>query len=158
MSYNGLYLLSRSVSNSAQGKVNAPRHVFGRRSPSPPQRPVRQFSSLRRNNNPATSQFHYKPRHFAGHGYGQGRFPPGLAMQAAPLASAEDISPSLRSSFASVMMYPPSDWGNSDESLNSNVFLNLPPLNPEDSLDKFRVSPDAGDSSLSSISIHSAFS
>lgn len=34
----------------------------------------------------------------------------------------EEITPSLRSSFASVLMYPPSSWGASDESLPSDFF------------------------------------
>jgi hypothetical protein len=151
--------------------------------PIPPPRPMRQqFSSLRQN--PAASQpdSHYKPRHFAGHGYGQGRLPSAIVAPGAPLASVEDITPSLRSSFASVMMYPPSDWGNSDnESVDSTIFLNLPPCNQEEddndqsdieedrrrdvrrnrnlSLD-FRVSPfngRRGSLSLSSLSVQSAF-
>lgn len=68
-------------------------------------------------NAPAPSS-HYKPRHFAGHGYGPTRG------RAAPLASMEDITPSLRSSFASVLMYAPSSWGGSDESLTSEYFAN----------------------------------
>jgi len=54
----------------------------------------------------ATTASHYKPRHFASHGYG-----PGASKNQeghVPLASTEDISPSLRSSFNSVMMYAPS--------------------------------------------------
>lgn len=60
---------------------------------------------------------HYKPRHFANHGCGP-------RSKAAPLASMEEITPSLRSSFASVLMYAPSSWGGSDESLPSDFFAN----------------------------------
>jgi len=179
---------SRSISEtSAQRYVYRP-PVHRDRSPSPvppqpPPRPLRQqFSSLRQNN-PTTSQpnSHYKSRHFAGHGYGQGKLPSALTSPAnAPLASIEDITPSLRSSFASVMMYPPSDWGNSDndnDSVDSTIFVNLPPvptndrddedlsdepirsarMNRNNSLD-FRMNqiPRRG-SSLSSLSVHSAF-
>jgi len=61
------------------------------------------FCSLRRDVDPypASSSSHYKARHFAGHGYGQGVVPPSLSSsinRKAPLASFEDITPSLRSS------------------------------------------------------------
>lgn len=68
---------------------------------------------------PSSSPSHYKARHFANHGCGLN--PKG---RAAPLASMEEITPSLRSSFASVLMYPPSSWGGSDESLPSEYFAN----------------------------------
>ncbi|CAL8123484.1 unnamed protein product [Orchesella dallaii] len=80
---------------------------------------LRRSSSVRNPpQQPASS--HYKPRHFAGHGYGPG----GPKGKGAPLASMEEMTPSLRSSFASVLMYPPSSWGGSDESLPSDYFAN----------------------------------
>lgn len=84
----------------------------------------------------------------------------------APLASLEDITPSLRSSFASVMMHPPSDWGNSDESFDSTIMVNLSnaEVNKHDQeipvpdsefvkFDDFRISPGrlGRKSSLSSV-------
>jgi hypothetical protein len=138
---------------------------------------------------------HYKPRHFAGHGYGDVmRFPSSLSTNQqnqqsnmmydrsrAPLASLEDITPSLRSSFASVMMYPPSDWGNSDESFDSTIMVNLAPhadndddqvfesdqnekdkafVVPESKFHDFRISPTRHHgirkNSLSSLSVQSA--
>lgn len=181
---------SRSRSRPRAQTKTPPRHSP---SPPPPQRPPRhKFSSLRRDLDPYPAAFasqHYKPRHFSGHGYGAGKFPSVLASSSsmnprdaskAPLASLEDITPSLRSSFASVMMYPPSDWGNSNDSFDSTIMINLSNQNEDQDgnendedinkefavpdsefdtkFDDFRISPGRNlrKCSLSSLSVQSA--
>jgi len=64
-------------------------------------------------------QSHYKLRHFASHGYGR-KMPPKMA----PLARAEDITPSLRSSYSS-LAYVPEFGSESSISIDSALFHDL---------------------------------
>jgi len=61
---------------------------------------------------------HYKPRHFSGHGYGR------KVANFAPLAKAEDITPSLRSSFSSLAYVQELD-SESSISIDSALFDDL---------------------------------
>ena len=69
---------------------------------------------------PTPQQTHYKARHFAGHGYG--RKPAGFGVaNGAPLARAEEITPSLRSSYSSLAYIKEYD-SESSVSIDSSLF------------------------------------
>jgi len=63
-------------------------------------------------------QSHYKLRHFASHGYGK------KPARMAPLARAEDVTPSLRSSYSS-LAYVQEFGSESSISIDSTLFHDL---------------------------------